>query len=382
MSYLPKIGHLSYRRFRVRGFTLIELLVVIAIIAVLIALLLPAVQSAREAARRAQCTNNLKQMALAALNFESAQSQLPPGYGPQPIAPTQASASAGRANPKVLILPYLEGGNTFNAFNLQWGLNLFGLTTEPNYTAQGQVINSLVCPSDGNTVKGGTAPALAGYSNYMCSTGGTAAQLYGGTFANEETNQTFLGIFNVSLNETAPASTIFASPNPNFALVTNKVTMASIIDGTSNTGMFAETTMSPYANLGYPAYAQGGIPYTRFPVFEWTGTWSNQIYPNGCQNWSSSQVAAALPYRGGEWYRNVPLTANYSHTITPNFTMNDCINSGFNGEHGAARSYHPGGANGAFADGSVHFFKNSINPTTWFALGTRAGGEVVSSDSY
>src|SRR5438309_8888733 len=102
---------------RRRGFTLIELLVVIAIIAVLIALLLPAVQAAREAARRAQCTNNLKQMALAALNFESTYSQLPPGYGPNP------PGGGGRINPKVLILPYLENGNTYNAFNLQADIN-------------------------------------------------------------------------------------------------------------------------------------------------------------------------------------------------------------------------------------------------------------------
>ena len=137
--------------------------------------------------------------------------------------------------------------------------------------------------------------------------------------------------------------------------------------------------MSPYATSNYPYPNPNSLLY----VYMWTGTWNNQIYPTACGNWSSSQVGWLLQYRGGEWYRNLPITANYSHTITPNYTGNDCITySGLTQEHAAARSYHPGGVNCAFADGSVHFIKNTVNPTTWRALGTRAGGEIVSSDAY
>ena len=218
------------------GFTLIELLVVIAIIAVLIALLLPAVQAAREAARRAQCTNNLKQLGLACMNFESTNGKFPDGFGPMPLYP---SMGVGRANPAALILSFLEGGATYNAFNFQWDLNQ--TVGYANYTAQTQIISAYNCPSDPSTTRyGGTT--LLGYSNYFASLGGTACQLANGSvsgFSFEETNGSTLGAFNVTLNESAPIQ-INSQPNPDFQKVTSSVTIASLIDGTSNTAMFSE----------------------------------------------------------------------------------------------------------------------------------------------
>jgi prepilin-type processing-associated H-X9-DG protein len=117
-------------------------------------------------------------------------------------------------------------------------------------------------------------------------------------------------------------------------------------------------------------------------VYCWGGTWNNQIYPTGCGTWTNGSVSFLLDYRGAEWYRNIPSSSNYSHTIPPNYQYNDCDNTAISADHAAARSYHPGGVNVAFCDGSVHFVKSSINPYTWFSLGTRAGGEVISSDAY
>jgi len=353
------------------GFTLIELLVVIAIIAVLIALLLPAVQSAREAARRAQCTNNLKQMALAALTFESANGELPPGCAPNP------PGGGGRANVQALILPFIEGGNVYNAFNFSVSMNTYGAASLNN-TAQTQLVATYICPSDGSQARFTAAPGTQlGYSNYMASLGGSASQYYGGTFAAEETNSAFVGAFNVRINETALVNT------PDYQKVISRTQMSAFIDGTSNTGMFAETKRSNYT--GATGLYTGRTPYSLDMVYIMSATdptWSNQVISPLCANWDNSQVLDLIGYRGGEYYRFLPMTENYTHTITPNYKANDCGNNSYYGAHQAARSYHPGGANTAFCDGSVHFVKDSINPATWFALGTRAGGEIVSSDAY
>ncbi|MHC5542530.1 DUF1559 family PulG-like putative transporter, partial [Singulisphaera rosea] len=236
-----------------RGFTLIELLVVIAIIAVLIALLLPAVQSAREAARRAQCVNNLKQMGLAALNFESTNSTLPPNFGPYPYV----SMGGSRVNFLPIMMPYLEQGNLFNTWNLAVDSNGGG-SLEINETARLTQVNAFLCPSDPSSgtcgdVGGSNIPC--GKTNYFGNLGYTAAQYYNCPYTAggpcpvlSEPNSGFVGPFIVQYDLGQP-QTINGAGNPQYLRVL-PCTIAAISDGTSNTALFAETIRSRYGNAG------------------------------------------------------------------------------------------------------------------------------------
>ena len=361
-----------------RGFTLIELLVVIAIIAVLIALLLPAVQSAREAARRAQCTNNLKQLGLAVHNFESTNSKFPDGMGPYPI-----QAGGTRLSVQGLILPFLEQTSLYGTFNFEWDMNGSG----QNETARTQLIGAYLCPSDGKGFRmpgSRIYPASTGYVgqlNYYGNNGATSAQLYSSTpaatYAKQETNTGLLGVFNVSIDTTGspPTTTV---PNPNYGKVKSATTLATITDGTSNTALFSEIRVS---SIVYPTPAR--VPFDLNDVFipsTWTVPADNAIPSTACVNGSS--YSTRITYRGQQYYRgNIPELCYYNHTMTPNYKKQDCGDPSFTGVHLDARSYHPGGVNAAFCDGSVKFIKDSINLQAWRATGTRGGGEIVSADS-
>jgi prepilin-type N-terminal cleavage/methylation domain-containing protein/prepilin-type processing-associated H-X9-DG protein len=363
-----------------RGFTLIELLVVIAIIAVLIALLLPAVQAAREAARRAQCVNNLKQMGLAALNFESANSTLPPAWGPY----SYASNGGSRVNFLAVIMPFIEQGALYNTWNLTVDSNGGG-SLEINETARLTQVNAYLCPSDPSTgycgdVGGSGLPC--GKTNYFANQGYTGAQYFNSGVTPQETNNAMIGPYIVQIDSSQP-KTIAGNPNPLYQqLVACKI--ANITDGTSNTAMFAETIKSRYGNAGssgsWPALsaAQKGDGYLDPTQSGGTMTAPLQVPPPICQTLTSRLLA----YRGLQYYRFIPECTNYCHSEPPNVRMPDCGDSTIVVGFTYARSWHSGGVNACFADGSVKFIKNSINQLTWAALGTRAGGEIVSSDAY
>ncbi len=353
------------------GFTLIELLVVIAIIAVLIALLLPAVQAAREAARRAQCTNNLKQLGLASANFESSNGGYVPGYGPAFNPLTGGGTCGSRPNVLAQILPFIEAGTTFNAFNFQRCMSGYG-PGSPNDTAMSQTISAFICPSDPQTTK----LSDDGYANYVASLGATAAQQVGSA-SYQESIGSRLGIFNTTIDMGQPQfldpPTNKQSNYPNY-LRAVPVTIASVTDGTSNTALFSETKRSHYTGKA------GSVPITDpLNVYVISGTGADNFNPPVC---TSQNMLFPITYRGQQYYRDLPMTGYYSHTFSPNTPLWDCGYDDFTRAHIASRSYHPGGTNVGFADGSVKFIKNSVNLTPWNGLGTRAGGEVIGADAY
>jgi prepilin-type N-terminal cleavage/methylation domain-containing protein/prepilin-type processing-associated H-X9-DG protein len=363
---------------RRRGFTLIELLVVIAIIAVLIALLLPAVQAAREAARRVQCVNNMKQIGLALHNYHQVHNVFAMGCSSGMYSPPGTPWSV-KQNLSVLalLLPFLEQTPVYNSLNFNFGADEYEAVANRSLTAwiQGTAINSSIkafqCPSDplaGQPDYQGTTNT----NNYYASVGTTTywSQL-GSTFPNN-----------------VPSVNI-----PSTGLFTMQASYGihSCTDGTSNTIAFAEAAVgSQTAKLGDKlsgvANAKGLQPYETLDIS--SNVANAQAALQVCQTiWTTKTGGNVDTQRGDNWSHGAMAHALFN-TIAPPNLYNDSfaycsrIGSGARSDLSNADSWHPGGVNVTMGDGSVKFIKDSINMRTWMALGTRANGEVISADSY
>jgi prepilin-type N-terminal cleavage/methylation domain-containing protein/prepilin-type processing-associated H-X9-DG protein len=349
-----------------KGFTLIELLVVIAIIAILIGLLLPAVQKVRAAAQRSQCQNNLKQIGLACHNYESTNKTFPPGAGPLNLA-----NDTERASVQAVILPYVEEANLYNLFKFDRDIH-----QDPvNATAREQQVPFYVCPSDPSTGQYTEGGNPTGKSNYFGNLGATA-------YVNTSlTNPVVGGIFFYDVKmSSVPTGT---------GLVSGKaIRVTDVKDGTSNTAMFSEVKRGNGVGaspVDYIVDPWDAYYFTFNPAND-----SNQA--NGCGLYANNVgKKKSLRYTGLQYYRYLITTSLYTHTATPNSdSLSDCIDLNQRGDdtgaffaaHVDARSFHAGGVNVCFADGSVRFVSDSIALPTWQALGTRAGGEVQTSGDF
>jgi prepilin-type N-terminal cleavage/methylation domain-containing protein/prepilin-type processing-associated H-X9-DG protein len=358
------------------AFTLVELLVVIAIIAILIGLLVPAVQKVREAAARMSCSNNLKQMTLAAHNYESVYGYLPPERGTVTI---NGVSHSNDASPQALILPYVEQGNKYNLFNLNYktwndtdvvtGKFTPGPTGKGiNLAARIQDVPIFICPSDPSATRRG------------------ANQLNTSDLTYPEGRLNYLGCLGTTSQfvTTGSGAGIFCPGTVTSNQALRGTSIVAIKDGTSNTALWAEVMRTTDTWPHVSGARTNTVIILDSSVASGPDNDGRAIPSCATGNpWNSS-----ISYGGLQFDRDLWGTTFYTHTLPPNWNRKvsggtqhyNCGDTAIVHFHVAASSYHSGGVNVAMADGSVRFVSDGINFTSWQAMGTMAGGEVFSDN--
>lgn len=318
-----------------QGFTLIELLVVIAVIGVLIAMLLPAVQQAREAARRLQCGNNLKQLGIAVHSFRDTNNHMPSSNRPDAVTNLPRVAAI------TYMLPYIEQRILYDAYNLSWNWS-----APQNSTVGLSNINTLVCPSVPRTgrLDGDPQPPM------VWSASAAAVTDYSPT---------------IGVDDRLASAGLVNASGPGMLPKNSKPRFAEVTDGASNTVAFAESAGRPFVyrkgrgDLGDSlTHRVNGGGWSR-PASDFSidgSTVGGAVLPGPCPlNCTNGEDVGSVrfpyPYYGAEGT-------------------------------GEVFAFHPGGANVLMGDGSVRFLKESVAMRVFASLVTRAGNEIISADSY
>ena len=327
-----------YSRLRI-GFTLVELLVVIAIIGVLIALLLPAVQQAREAARRSQCVNHQKQLALAFHNYESTFGVFPYGHRPDYTPATHMRDCWFHR-----ILPFIEQVGLSEIYEADNTPQVHQMAAE----ISGVVVSTLTCPSDPDAPGFGGGGNVEGFhGNYVGAAG------VGNWRIDSSTTPPSIEVIDNSIESRSSISV----PDPGGMFYNKSGTkFRDIVDGSTNTLFVSEgivRTHSTSTNWGSIGGYWGGGQHGSFG-FSVTETPNTSVpdRPYSCKTLSMSGAPNGAPCENGQA-------------------------DGYNERYNYARSYHPGGVNAALCDASVRFFTNTIDRQVWMKLGLRADEQVI-----
>ena len=335
------------RSSRPRGFTLIELLVVIAIIAVLVAILLPAVQQAREAARRSQCLNNIRQLGIAMHNYHEAHFTFPPNLVPG----GNFNYSGGNWGVLAFLSPYLEQTSIYNLMNLSVPTYVGSTIADPNNRiAAGKIIPLFLCPSDkAQSLGPGYGVDALGPANYVA-TQGTGLK----TTADGDRN-----------GSPYDADGVF--------FANSRIRIADITDGASNTAAMSESLLGDG-----PESAMGTTPPADTQrVYAYLTTYASNLTDAACAAPTAWNIDRRRQFL---WFSGEIRNSAYNHYYTPNAANWDCITNSMAFGYTAigwkaARSQHEGGVNLLLADGAGRFISENVSREVWRGLATRAGAE-------